>query len=136
MTAHGFFVAPPRLLALLLAISSLGCGSGTPEPPARVNGVVTVKGKPVAGIRVTLHPRGEAASPLLSTGETNAEGKFAVSNVPPGEYAVTFFKIAFDPRDNETEIDGFKGKYADPAASKFVVTVAEGDNALPPFALD
>ena len=36
----------------------------------------------------------------------------------------------------EIEVDDFKGKYSDPAASQWKATVKQGENKLEPFQID
>jgi hypothetical protein len=138
----------PALLFLLGTVALGGCGKGLSVPStAPVSGVVTYKGKPLQGIRVTFHSQAEAAKPeFIPSGETGPDGKFSLSTgapgngAPPGTYVVTFEKPEIgSPRSTgsiETEIDAFGGKYSDPAQSKWTVTIEEGDNSLQPFDLN
>jgi 5-hydroxyisourate hydrolase-like protein (transthyretin family) len=133
---------------LLTAVALAGCGPGLSVPStAPVTGVVTYKGKPLQGIRVTLHSQdGSDKGTFLPTGETGPDGKFFLSTgaprngAPPGTYVVTFEKPEIGSSaataSIETEIDAFAGKYSDPAQSKWTVTIEDGENALPPFALE
>lgn len=132
--------------ALLLGvILATGCGGGVSVPSTvPVQGVVKYKGKPVRGIRVKFHAQGGLPTKgFMPTGETGPDGGFNLSTgaplngAPPGEYVVTFERPMLDPKQSvETEIDGFKGKYSDPAQSKWTVTVASGESTLQPFELD
>lgn len=137
------------LATTLLGMAALaGCGRGVSVPSTvPVSGAVTYKGKPLQGILVTLHRPGEAATgAFIPAGQTGPDGKFTLSTgapgngAPPGTYVVTFTKPEIgSPASTgsvETEIDAFGGKYSDPAQSKWTVTIADGDNALPPFALE
>lgn len=143
---------PPRspsvVSCLFALIFTVGC-SGNVSPPATVpvKGNVTLKGKPAAGIRVTLHPQFDmGAIQWTVMGETGANGAFTVgtgvpgNGAPPGEYVVTFEKPRVDTdrkRNNlEIEVDDFQGKYSDPAKSDRKVTVTKGENLLETFALE
>lgn len=148
-------VGRPRNLALsillktgLLGVVVLGgCGKGLSVPSTvPVSGVVTYKGKPLQGIRVTLHSPTEAAQPqFIPSGQTGPDGKFSLSTgapgngAPPGTYVVTFEKPEIgSPASTgsiETEIDAFRGKYSDPAQSEWTVTIEQGENLLQPFEL-
>lgn len=123
-----------------------GCGSGGISVPSTVpvKGVVKIKGKPARGIRVKFHAQGSAPTQgFMPTGETGPDGVFALSTgaplngAPPGTYLVTFERPLLDPKKSvETEIDGLRGKYSDPAQSKWTVTIAAGDNHLQAFELE
>lgn len=136
------------LLFLLGVVVLGGCGKGLSVPSTvPVSGVVKYKGKPLQGIRVTLHAEGETAKPkFIPTGQTGPDGKFTLSTgapgngAPPGSYVVTFEKPEIgSPASTgfvETEIDAFRGKYSDPAQSKWTITIERGENSLQPFELD
>ena len=136
-------------LASLIALGAVGgCDSGvTPPATVPVSGQVLLKGKPAAGVRVTLHPRFDIGKrDFKPSGETDRQGKFTLSTgapgngAPSGEYAVTFEKprTESDRRNSgiEVEVDDFKGKYSDPATSGNVVTVGRESTVLGPFKLD
>ena len=54
------------LLFLLGAVMLAGCGKGISVPSTvPVSGMVKYKGKPLQGIRVTLHPQAEMAKPAF-----------------------------------------------------------------------
>lgn len=134
--------------ALVVAIAFGGCNRSI-KPPATspVSGTVLLRGKPVAGVRVTFHPQASAGRiAFVPVGETNAEGEFRLSTgvpnngAPQGTYAVTFEKPEIEAarKSNylETEIDAFQGKYSDPEASSWTVVVERGENNLEPFELE
>jgi hypothetical protein len=135
------------LLFLLGAVVLAGCGKGLSVPSTvPVSGVVKYKGRPLQGIRVTLHPQAETARPtFIPTGQTGPDGKFKLSTgapgngAPPGTYVVTFEKPEIgspaSTRSIETEVDAFGGKYSDPAKSQWTVTIEKGENSLQPFEL-
>jgi hypothetical protein len=136
------------LLFLLAAVVLAGCGKGISVPSTvPVSGLVKYKGKPVQGIRVTLHSQSEPAkAAFIPSGQTGPDGKFKLSTgapgngAPPGTYVVTFEKPEIGSpaatRSIETEIDAFRGKYSDPAQSKWTVTIERGQNSLQPFELN
>lgn len=138
-----------RALALLCfcaATAALGgCGSSTEFPKtAPTSGTATYKGKPVAGLRVTLNPKSASGIAYAPTGETAKDGKFVIitgpnAGAPPGDYVVTITWPKADS-DRKTgldiEVDLLKGKYGDPAKSEWKVTIKDGDNALGPYKLD
>lgn len=152
---HEYDPDMPSRIALhaicLLTVSSFltGCSQNvSPPSTVPVSGKVLFKGKPIAGVRVTMHPlfsMGKIEWGVV--GETGPTGAFTMgtglpgNGAPPGDYIVTFTKpsIASDPERNgiEMEVDDFRGKYSDPDASSWNVTVIKGDdNVLDPFELE
>lgn len=138
-----------NVVALLLLAAVLGgCGRGISVPAtAPVSGVVRYKGKSLQGIRVTLHPQDQSSKVgFVPSGETGKDGRFTLSTgapgngAPPGSYVVTFEKpVIGSPASTgyvETEVDAFKGKFSDPAQSKWTVTIEPGENSLQPFELE
>ncbi len=107
---------------------------------------MTVKGRPAADVRVTLHPQFDmGAVKFTPNGTTGKDGTFTISTArpgdgaPPGEYVATFelVRVVSDRKTDylETEVDVWKGKHADPAKGR-KVTVTGGETVLGPFALD
>jgi hypothetical protein len=130
---------------LLGVVLQGGCGSGVSMPSTvPVKGVVKIKGKPARGIRVKFHSQDSSQqSGFIPTGDTGPDGGFTLSTgapqngAPPGSYMVTFERPIIDPKNPvETEVDGLKGKYSDPAQSKWTVTIENGENSLQPFELE
>ena len=80
--------ALPRSCFVLLAIAGLafavGCGKSGPEM-APVSGVVTLDGAPVANASVMFMPEGGGRP---ATGLTDAQGKFALETMEPGDGAL------------------------------------------------
>jgi hypothetical protein len=110
-----------------------------------VSGTVLVKGKPVAGVKVTFHPQFDMGTVKFTpNGETGKDGRFTLSTAaagdgaPPGEYSVTFelLRGGADKAGRDIEVDAWQGKYADPAKSSWKVTIKDGDNTLEPFRLN
>lgn len=130
------------LLFALIVTALGGCGKDISVPSTvPVTGVVKYKGKPLQGIRVTLHSQGGAAKPqFIPSGQTGPDGKFTLSTgapgngAPTGTYVVTFEKPEITG-SVETEVDAFGGKYSDPAKSQWTVTIEKGENSLQPFDL-
>jgi len=141
-----------RLLVLFvsLAVCALaGCGRGISVPATvPVTGTVLIKGKAVGGVLVTFHPQFDiGAVKFTPSALTDPAGKFVLrtgsaagDGAPVGKYAVTFsYPVVETDRKHgnvEVEIDAWKGKYNDPAASKWKVEVRPGENPLEPFRLD
>lgn len=136
-----------RAFVALVCAAAVGCGgSGGLSAPktAPVSGTVLVKGKPVAGVKVTFHPQFDmGAVKFTPNGDTDKDGRFTLNTAaggagaPPGDYAVTFelLRAGTDNAGQDVEVDAWKGKYADPTKGP-KVTIQDGDNALEPFKLD
>lgn len=79
------------LLATALLLAGAGCGG--PDQPVKVNGVVKLDGKPLAGALVTFLPEGGAGR--NATGTTSSDGAFQLTTLKPddgalpGSYKVT-----------------------------------------------
>jgi hypothetical protein len=111
-----------------------------------VSGTVLVKGRPAAGVKVKFHPQFDMGSVKFApSGETGKDGRFTLSTAapsdgaPPGDYVVTFelLRGGADKAGRDIEVDVWKGKYNDPAASTFKVTVKKGgENTLDAFHLE
>lgn len=99
------------------------------------------KGKPAAGVKVTLHPKFNMT--FTPNGMTGKDGQFSLSTAapldgaPPGEYSVTFelLRAGADKRGLDTEIDVWKGKHANPDTGP-KVTVGSSATTLETFQLD
>ncbi|MCL2348301.1 MAG: DUF4198 domain-containing protein [Planctomycetaceae bacterium] len=102
MSYHRFIVLIPFVFVL-----AFQCGC-TPKGPKvyRVEGIVTLDGKPVAGANVSFAPKQAGApddlsGPLLAGGSTDADGKYTLSTTrgsavgggtTAGEYQVAIVK--------------------------------------------
>jgi hypothetical protein len=70
-----------KFLIPALLVFAVGCGGGGPTGPKMypVSGTLTVGGKPIAGINVTLMPADMSMGSIISSGKTNDSGKFSLS---------------------------------------------------------
>lgn len=130
----------------LAIVSSSGCGSPDEAllPVFPVSGKVEVDGEPAEGALVVFHPVTELPGELRPSGETGADGTFALSTydsgdgAPTGEYRVTIV-IPVTPAgpnpDPDLAPDRLRGRYANPATSNLQVVVEERENKLPVFAV-
>ena len=134
-------------VGLLLGCVLSGCGGGGITAPrtAPVAGTVLLKGKPAAGVRVRFHPKFDMGTiKFTPSGLTDKQGRFTLSTAaagdgaPPGDYAVSFDwpQVTSDRAGLEIEVDAWKGRYADPAAGRWLATVRTQDNQLEPFRLE
>ena len=84
-----------RLLVLALLLAASGCGR---QALVKLEGKVTLDGKPLEGATVTFAPEGGAGSP--ASGLTGSDGVFYLTTrtsgdgVAPGAYKVTVTKAA------------------------------------------
>jgi hypothetical protein len=106
------------MIALLLTLV-LTQGIVTPDG-GRVTGVLrNTAGAPAAGVRVAAKPAvgADLGTALISLGETDAEGRFTLENVPPGRYQIVAGRI-----DQPTFYPGTLD-----AAAGTIVTVVAGE---------
>lgn len=133
-------------LSLLALTTALGCGGTSISPPKTVptSGTVLFKGKPAAGVTVKFLPQFDMGSiDWRPDAVTDKDGKFTLSTgahgngAPPGEYKVTFelLRAGADERGRDTDLDVWKGKYANPETAR-KVTVSSSGGELEPFKLD
>lgn len=135
-----------RLLVLLPSISLLGCGRD--ESPKLevfpVVGRVLVNGKPASRAEITFHPLsspGERVTPFAIAGEDGVfrlSTRLANDGAPAGEYAVTVAwpKIVKGVGGEEDRgPDQLRDRFRDPQRPAAKVTIAAGENALPPIEL-
>ena len=97
------------LLAMLIAIPMAGCGSGVST--ARVEGVVTLDGKPLSDIRILFQPdnKSEESAGMGSFALTDSSGKFVLKlsdsqneGAVVGGHTVTLAdKLSEDPKDSD-----------------------------------
>ncbi|MDZ7616912.1 MAG: hypothetical protein U1E05_07910 [Patescibacteria group bacterium] len=141
------YALAPLAGAVLLMVCGCGRGDGFP-PRVQVEVSVTYKGSPVAEAHVTFAPTGDGGSPAFGT--TGPDGKVLLSTFGdsdgalPGAYQVGIRKTqivsgAAAPADDPMAMPSdpamnrpteFKellpARYAAPAQSELVATVAEG----------
>jgi protocatechuate 3,4-dioxygenase beta subunit len=94
-------LVPCALLAILLlvpggsaAAQSAAKGSGdSKEPTASISGRVTVEGKPLSGVIVSVGS-GNSPGGGLGRSTTDADGRYTISGVPAGQYSVSPFAPA------------------------------------------
>lgn len=100
-----------------------------------MTGEVYVDGNPAGQVQVTCHNvQGiDTEHPTFSQALTNEEGKFSISTyeaadgVPEGEYVLTFMWGQIDLfKGGYGGPDKLRGRYSDPKASQFRVTVEAG----------
>jgi len=139
-----------RLAYLIIAscaVTGLSCSSGL-QP---VSGQVLLKGQPIKGAVVTLHPKNAVTDTKAQrpSGITDERGRFALgtgkeNGAAPGEYVVTILWLqqppaSAKPRGTEPPPDAtdqFQGRYADVKNSKLVITIKPGMSQLEPIQLD
>ena len=88
------------VLAALLAIASHAQDTAPPKEPGSLSGVVTnaLTGDPVLHAHVTLQPIGSAAEQTVLGALSDGEGKFSLTQIPAGRYAVSVEKTSFTPK--------------------------------------
>lgn len=140
-------LAAARLISLALMYAvTLGCGAPEPVGPSAqtVEGSVVYQGKPASGFRVTFHPQFDIGPRKFApSAMTDAEGKFTLTSykagdgAPAGKYAVAIEwpQQVGNGEDHDVPptVDGLKGRFADPAKSKWQIDVVAGENRLEPF---
>lgn len=93
------FICFSSLALAALIVPVAGCTGGSGAELVPVAGTVTVDGKPVEGITVTLLGDSSGEKRIIPYGQTDAEGKFTVKvsdtemGAPAGEYQVLFQKL-------------------------------------------
>jgi hypothetical protein len=134
-------------LALLLAglVAAAGCGEETAAttPVHPVRGTITLKGQPTPGAIVALHPKTPLGDVPTPRANVDKAGNFSVSTyaggdgAPAGEYVVTvqWYKPVKNGPDVVAGPNVVPRKFGTPATSTLFVTVAAGDNTLPPIRL-
>ena len=112
-------------MALLLAVSCTGCGSGDAPPLGAVSGTVTLDGDPLEGVIVVFKPT--EGRPAVGT--SDAEGKYSL------EYAykvsgckVGANKVSFEWPLGATNAKALSTKYT--TQSELTEEVADGSNTI------
>lgn len=136
-----------RLGLFLVTLLALTACSRERRPPVHpVRGSVTFQKKTAVKTVVVLRPL--APGPLKDVfphGEVGTDGTLLIGTfapgdgAPAGEYAVTITWPEVKPDLDGVEVTGgdrLKGRFSDPAKSRWKVTIKEGVNELEPFRLD
>jgi len=126
---------------LVIAVAPGLFREGPPVPVHPVTGRL-VFGKTIpVGAQITLHPRsGALPDDAVPQGRVAEDGSVVfttyaeAAGVPEGEYVATvqWYRVG---RDGSVGGNAVPSRYASPAKSPLVVTVAPGVNELPPFRL-
>jgi hypothetical protein len=127
----------------LVLLAAIGCGSGGPAadrvPVFPVEGSITLKGQPMPGAVITLHPKAPHEKAPLPRGEITKDGVLKVSTynggdgAPAGEYTVTvqWYKLVKNGADVVAGPNVVPAKYGQARSSNLVVKVAEaGPNSI------
>jgi len=144
------------VLACVVGVTAVGCGSDRlATVPA--DGTVRVDGKPVAGVQIVLHPVGTEDPRLVKlrpTARTAADGSFSIGTyamadgAPVADYVITAEWFGGGPQTSTTEsddpeaaagsateVDRLGGRFANPDASTFKVSISRMSSAFPPLDL-
>ncbi len=118
------------LIGLLLAVCVVGgCSGGAGDRPvlAPAAGQVTLDGKPLGNVKVTLmNPN----SPRAATGQTDADGRFVLGTFEPGDGAVPgAHQVAIEPVREVKGVVGLESAEYEDAMKQSMQgkTQAEGD---------
>lgn len=128
-----------------MSLASAGC-SHEPERLATypATGTVTFKGKPTPGALVVLHPQQDLGKDVpRPNGYVDKDGRFVLTTfksgdgAPAGKYKVTieWNKLVVKGKDAEPGPNVLPEKYAQPATTDVVVSIASGENQIPPLNL-
>lgn len=117
-----------NLLLVLLVLLISGCGGGEFDT-APVTGVITVNGQPVENASVTFTPQVEGQEVPISTGMTDAEGRYELTltatqqpGAVVGKHTVTVFLV----EESESDITVGTPRMLPPHDLTF--DVEDGDN--------
>lgn len=133
-----------RLMALLLIVVVIGCGSSSSEPVTYpVTGKVTLGGAPVEGAAVSFAPQSAELGIGGGTAQTGPDGTFSVTTqfdmgksskegLPAGEYRISVIKLEHqsgEPSLSKPPKNALPQKYASPETSDLSASIkADGDN--------
>jgi hypothetical protein len=134
------------LVYLGLALFCPACSGPSHPPVYPVRGQILVKGKPAANAMVTLHPIGDnGRDTIRPVGYADDSGHFTLTSyekgdgAPEGEYRVTVsWLLATKARgsaDDYVTRNHLPVRYSAADRSGLRVTIAKGNNDLPPFEL-
>ncbi len=102
---------------------------GEVKDVVKIRGVLSVDGKPAAGVNLFLYREGNAG--IVKECRTDQDGKYCWSThlscdgLEPGSYLLGFTYIP-KPKKNDTGVDLFNGKYKDPQKNKIELKVEKG----------
>lgn len=130
--------------AALVCSLFVGCESEfvAPVETFKTAGKVTFKGQPIDGATLILHRQGESLADVPApSARSNADGSFATTTfaaedgAPAGEYIATIeWHKQIQKDGNWTHGPNLlPPAYADPGKSPLKITIAEGENVLPPI---
>ena len=131
--------ALPLLLGAAAAAACAGCGDDWQAETHPARGRVTVNGQPPAGAIVELHSAGgkpdvRNSRPWAVVGD---DGSYTLTTyekgdgAPAGSYKVV---VRWPPDVSQPSLaDRLGGAFSTPQRSRWTVTVAEGENELPPI---
>lgn len=134
-------IVPVTLVMVLLA----SCAQEGHPPLHPVHGQAFFHKKPATEAVIVLRP--VSPGPLQNTlphGTVGPDGSFQIETymandgAPVGEYivTVTWPHTRTEPTGDLVTIDRLKGRFADPAQSRWKIVVQEGSNTLETFQLD
>ena len=130
------------LLAVATLAACSGCGEDWQAATYPATGRLTINGKPAAGALVQLIASGPGPDVRDSRpwGLVAADGTFQLATyetgtgAPAGDYRLTITWPVDAARPGSP--DRLKGKYADPAAAHFPVTIRAGATEIPSIELN
>ena len=142
------YVRPYRGLVVLALLSLASCGESRNFPKVHpVKGKILVNGQPAPDCQIYLHRTSEDTLSVPATPQavTDQTGAFQITSyhmndgAPEGEYRVTVsWLLATKARGSADEYvtrNYLPARYAAADRSGLRVTIAKGDNRLPPFEL-
>jgi hypothetical protein len=133
----------PLAVLALVALVPACAGDGAADKPRRhpTRGSLTYNGQPARGARVTLHPlplEGNDWRTVRPMAQVEADGSFQLNSYDlkdgavTGDYALT---VIWTGESGGPGPDWFGGRFADPKKAVARVTIAEGENFIPPIHL-
>ncbi|MBX9626069.1 MAG: hypothetical protein K2X82_19890 [Gemmataceae bacterium] len=136
-------VSRPLPLVAAVALAACGCGGTPDDKPARfpTRGTLTYNGRPLPGAVVTFHPLPLDKNDWRTVkpgARVEADGSFRANSYDlrdgamAGEYAVT---VLYTGEAGGPGPDLLQGRHRDPKRPVAKVTIAAGENVVPPIAL-
>lgn len=132
-------------LTALYVAAAVGCGESPPTRVATfpVETQLTLRGQPMPGAFVTLHPRSPVEGVPTPRASIGSDGALRVTTfqagdgAPEGEYVLTvqWHKPVRQGPDVVAGPNVVPPKYGSPRTSDIVVRVAAGANQVPPIRL-